>query len=70
MNKLVSRGNLTKFRMDSPKTTRVVLNEDALSWMRSISSLPGPVVTSMPDISELKSAGVTSFLQYRDWFLF
>jgi hypothetical protein len=33
---------------------RVVINADALAWLKNQSMLPGSVVTSLPDVGELK----------------
>ena len=50
----------------SATPTRVVLNEDALAWLRGADGLAGcSIVTSLPDLSEFKSMSVA---EWKLWF--
>eukprot|EP00929_Paragymnodinium_shiwhaense_P072521 TRINITY_DN36807_c0_g2_i1.p1 TRINITY_DN36807_c0_g2~~TRINITY_DN36807_c0_g2_i1.p1 ORF type:complete len:319 (+),score=35.94 TRINITY_DN36807_c0_g2_i1:16-972(+) len=55
------------FRVGSAIVRRTVICGDALAWLEQQTELPGSVITSMPDITELSFLSL-SVKEYSDWF--
>jgi len=66
-----SLGQLERWRSRlgrTPTDHRTVKCMDAVEYLRSVDTLPGDVVTSLPDLSEMGALHFT-LEQWREWFL-